>query len=926
MFKHYLFIFLVILSLTLVSAKLSDDYKDNKIKDNEIIKSNLTLDNIKYASKDKTLKLMDDKQTINIKEDNTGFVLKNEKEINIYGFNAKSKENIIIETYSINTDPCFIFNVNSGLVTVNKILKNGINIKNKEIKQGNKICYENVNSTNATYVYSLDYYGTNTIKYNVEFDNIVLDPYIIGSLGIDTSLGLNIPFNGNLSNIWSSTNAVFSSAYSKWYDAYTYTSIHCNNYGNGVDSNYGTAVDCVCEGGEGGVFDTYHYFNKSNSTGAILESYDSYSGKHNVTISDACFNYNTTHIKTRTVLYASCAPAVDILRQYCYDKNGVEYQIYSTGDISTPRPITFYDDYMYFSQVGAYTAFINPIVYVNAYTHTNVSTSVLYGNDVQGMLNKSVYLNGTQWLNITNISLANLSNSRGFSVWLKPEILTTNEVIFNYGKYANEQMFYLVLNSSGNLILSDGTTSYINAPNIFTVNEWVHVAVTFNGNTTRLFKNGINIASNSNSALLTQDSQIVIGRDMGNNSNYYKGHIDELLFYNRYLSDSEIKRLYAGYNLTGHIDLTFRNNTDAVITWDNTTNNSNSYGVGFTGSYYELVNLMGTGITTIMFNKDVNKYNQKWSYYQNGTISQDLYFDYIIPDLLQTVIVTSTTGSIDSVYVSAEKIGVDNYGNMTWLPVYNELTNPDGEAVILLQSQNTYKICSYKDGFAKTCIQQFIPPNSVNKIYLKLETTSLTSGSYYLSTNCTTVLNITTNCAWTIISENFVDDIIYKFNNGTHQSNVTTKQGITVTKDITKNESVIIDIISKNITINYTMNDYTNNWTFIGYTKYGILGNATGNIYYNESTTVESSILSPIQIIKADKVIYIWTCVWLLILSILIGLIITQYFQEKGILGTAVALSIFATSGLYLLWIPAVPIWIWYGFKKALEANILQRG
>jgi hypothetical protein len=72
------------------------------------------------------------------------------------------------------------------------------------------------------------------------------------------------------------------------------------------------------------------------------------------------------------------------------------------------------------------------------------------------------------------------------------------------------------------------------------VNNWSHVAATYNGSTLRLYVNGQQVGSRSISgSLLTSTGALKVG---GNSiwGEYFEGRIDEIRIYNRGLSQSEI--------------------------------------------------------------------------------------------------------------------------------------------------------------------------------------------------------------------------------------------------------------------------------------------------------------------------------------------------------------------------------------------------
>ena len=87
------------------------------------------------------------------------------------------------------------------------------------------------------------------------------------------------------------------------------------------------------------------------------------------------------------------------------------------------------------------------------------------------------------------------------------------------------------------------TTTAAGSP--LTLNEWVHVAVTYDGKVMRIFQNGLLVAEGANSAItpMTGGVPLKIGRCEGLAPNFFTGRIDEVRLYNRSLSAQEIEKL-----------------------------------------------------------------------------------------------------------------------------------------------------------------------------------------------------------------------------------------------------------------------------------------------------------------------------------------------------------------------------------------------
>jgi len=73
-----------------------------------------------------------------------------------------------------------------------------------------------------------------------------------------------------------------------------------------------------------------------------------------------------------------------------------------------------------------------------------------------------------------------------------------------------------------------------------TSSEWHHIAMTYDGTTLTVYKDGASVGTNTGDLTHTTDRLLIGTRD----GNYFDGIIDEICVYNRALSGFEIRRLY----------------------------------------------------------------------------------------------------------------------------------------------------------------------------------------------------------------------------------------------------------------------------------------------------------------------------------------------------------------------------------------------
>lgn len=76
-------------------------------------------------------------------------------------------------------------------------------------------------------------------------------------------------------------------------------------------------------------------------------------------------------------------------------------------------------------------------------------------------------------------------------------------------------------------------------------NQWVHIAVTYDNNSYKLYRNGVLILTTTNYAVLpfSSISRLTMGRRIGTPTSYFSGTIDEVQMWNTALSQAEIQSI-----------------------------------------------------------------------------------------------------------------------------------------------------------------------------------------------------------------------------------------------------------------------------------------------------------------------------------------------------------------------------------------------
>ncbi len=161
-----------------------------------------------------------------------------------------------------------------------------------------------------------------------------------------------------------------------------------------------------------------------------------------------------------------------------------------------------------------------------------------------GITGQALTFNGaTNYVNVNTPSgFPTGASPISYSVWVKPPAIASPGVIFYYGTNATLQSYYIDVRCAPNTFSAGRWGSQLHCDtSTYTPGQWYHLALTYDGTTSRFYKNGVFI----NSAAVTLslvNTYASIGRYSG--GEYFPGLIDDVRVYNRQLSDEEVERLY----------------------------------------------------------------------------------------------------------------------------------------------------------------------------------------------------------------------------------------------------------------------------------------------------------------------------------------------------------------------------------------------
>ena len=195
-------------------------------------------------------------------------------------------------------------------------------------------------------------------------------------------------------------------------------------------------------------------------------------------------------------------------------------------------------------------------------TNGTVNAAVLI-NDRFSSANNAYYFNGVN-SNIDlgiNSSINSISNAFSISYWINPET-NGGVLIANYSSQgvpvSSVWRINSAFNASGNVCFSylQSTTwqGLTTNPLILNLNTWYHCVYTRSGSTANIYINGVLVSSNTslaNGNLSNPTSPAAttkFGYNFPSSTDYYKGQMDDVGFWNRVLTQSEITALYNSTN------------------------------------------------------------------------------------------------------------------------------------------------------------------------------------------------------------------------------------------------------------------------------------------------------------------------------------------------------------------------------------------
>ena len=107
-----------------------------------------------------------------------------------------------------------------------------------------------------------------------------------------------------------------------------------------------------------------------------------------------------------------------------------------------------------------------------------------------------------------------------------------------------QRFFALQGNSAGSVGFCVDEGREVNEENWrFNKNAWTYITVTFDGQVSKIYKNGI-LTEQGNLKADGITGTLYIGGTENYNGGFWKGYIDEIALFNRVLTDKEVQQLF----------------------------------------------------------------------------------------------------------------------------------------------------------------------------------------------------------------------------------------------------------------------------------------------------------------------------------------------------------------------------------------------
>ena len=215
-----------------------------------------------------------------------------------------------------------------------------------------------------------------------------------------------------------------------------------------------------------------------------------------------------------------------------------------------------------------------------------------------------------RYILVNSDSTLNLTNALTMSAWIYLNANSPSwQSIFCKGETSSMNSPYALLIRNYKVTFLPNRTECYSSMSVPT-DEWVHVAVVWDGNTIKYYINAVRDSYEDTyiNALNVVDNDLVIAKDAPGATEWFNGNLDDMRLYNRALSDYEITQLYhrGDPNIPQNVTISVTNNQINLF-WDEVNGATyNIYSSDAPDNQSANWNLIATGITTTNWSTSVS--------------------------------------------------------------------------------------------------------------------------------------------------------------------------------------------------------------------------------------------------------------------------------------------------------------------------------
>ena len=225
---------------------------------------------------------------------------------------------------------------------------------------------------------------------------------------------------------------------------------------------------------------------------------------------------------------------------------------------------------------------------------TPAATTAIYSNDRFSNPNSALEINFSR-LYFDNIpNLPNGSDPRTISIWIKPNSVNNDNIIFTYGSSSGNFAYGASFNATN--VYNYSFTTNLAFANPTTANTWKHIVVTYDASkVAKIYVNGVLGSFGTYASWNTATGAFCLGNSFTTTTGAFNGAVDDLKIYNYALTATEVSNLH---NATTLASSDFSKNNLKVALYPNPVNDVLNIETASEIKSVEIYNLLGQKVKT----------------------------------------------------------------------------------------------------------------------------------------------------------------------------------------------------------------------------------------------------------------------------------------------------------------------------------------